>query len=68
MTGDDDCDDPDDIPARVVGVDGIDVRLLDSDTVGSEEMWSGYTDSDGYFDSGVFSWEGSEFDPDPDLV
>jgi len=67
-TGDGDCDDPGDIPATVVGVDGIDVRLLDDDTVGSEEMWSGYTDVDGYFDTGVFSWEGSEFDPDPDLV
>ncbi|UCE61311.1 MAG: hypothetical protein JSU63_06100, partial [Phycisphaerales bacterium] len=68
MTGDSDCNDPEDIPARVVGVDGIDVRLLDNDTVGSEEMWSGYTDPDGYFDTGVFNWEGSDFDPDPDLV
>jgi len=70
-TGDDpdgDCDDPWDIPARIVGVDGIDVRLLDNDTVGSEEMWSGYTDPDGYFDTQEFTWEGSDFDPDPDLV
>jgi len=70
-TGDEpdgDCDDPWDIPARIVGVDGIDVRLLDNDTVGSEEMWSGYTDKDGHFDTLEFNWEGSDFDPDPDLV
>jgi hypothetical protein len=68
MTGDGDCDDPEDIPARVVGVDGINVRLLDNDTVGSEEMWSGYTDPNGYFDTDEFIWEGSDPDPDPDLV
>jgi|GEM_PF-1508011 len=68
LTGDGDCDDPEDMPERMIGVDGLDVRLLDNDTVGSEEMWSGYTDVNGYFDTGVFTWEGSDFDPDPDLV
>jgi len=65
---DGDCNDPEDIPAATVGVDKIDVRILDNDTVGSEEMWSGHTDQNGYFDTGVFGWEGSVGDPEPDLV
>lgn len=49
-----------------VGVDRLDVRIWDSDLVGHETMWEGYTDTTGYFDTGWFSWD----DPDdpPDLV
>ncbi|MBN2561627.1 MAG: hypothetical protein JXQ75_11925 [Phycisphaerae bacterium] len=65
---DGDTDDPEDIPSATVGADNIDVRVRDNDTVGYEDMWSGYTDENGYFDTGEFSWEGSPTDPDPDLV
>ncbi|MBN2445151.1 MAG: hypothetical protein JXO22_00370 [Phycisphaerae bacterium] len=47
-----------------VGADRLDVRVWDSDTIGHEEMWSGYTDSTGYFDTGSFSWDDSGDDPD----
>ncbi len=49
-----------------VGVDRLDVRIWDSDTVGHETMWEGHTDTTGYFDTEWFSWEDSG-DP-PDLV
>jgi len=49
-----------------VGADRLDVRIWDSDTIGHETMWEGYTDSTGYFDTGSFSWDDSG-DP-PDLV
>ena len=61
---DGDCNDPEDIPARVVGADRIDVRVWDSDTIGHEEIWSGYTDAEGFFDTGVVDWVDSGDDPD----
>ncbi len=41
----------------VEGVDGIWVRVMDEDTVDSETIWSGYTDVNGYFDTGNISWD-----------
>ncbi len=49
-----------------VGADRLDVRVWDSDTIGHETMWEGYTDTTGYFDTDWFPWD--DPDDDPDLV
>ena len=63
---DGDCGDPEDMPERLVGADMIDVQIWDSDTIGHETIWSGYTDANGFFDTGVVDWD--DGDDDPDLV
>lgn len=51
------------------GVHGIWVEIMDDDGLTNDTVWSGYTDKDGYFDTGVFQW--SDCDPicetEPDL-
>ncbi len=61
---DGDFDDPEDIPPTLVGADTIDVRVLDEDDLDTEEMWSWYTDENGYFDTGAFSWDDGGDVPD----
>ncbi len=63
---DGDCDDPWDLPRRIVGVDSIYVEIWDSDTIGHETIWSGYTDENGYFVTPQIDWD--DGDDDPDLV
>ncbi|MFH1747890.1 MAG: S-layer family protein [Planctomycetota bacterium] len=49
-----------------VGADTIDVRVWDNDDVGHDVIWEGYTNSEGYFDTGVVT---PEDDPGgPDLI
>ncbi len=51
------------------GVDRIRVRIKDDDGAIDDTVWEGFTDTYGYFDTGVFSWE--DCDPlcenEPDL-
>ena len=47
------------------GVDTILVEVRDDDTIGHSVLWSGYTDSNGYFDTGVVDI--SDDDNEPDL-
>lgn len=70
MTGDGDLNDPEDIQPVVVGVDGMRVRVLDDDDIASETIWSGTTDVNGYFDTGVVQWDDCDVVgcDDPDLV
>ena len=63
MNGDGDMDDPDDIQPVTVGADNIWVRVWDEDLVGSSLIWEGFTDNDGYFDTGFAETD----DPEPDL-
>lgn len=67
---DGDLDDPEDIQPVTVGVDAIRIRVLDNDPVGTETIWSGFTDTQGYFDTGVVMWDDcDEFGCDaPDLI
>ncbi len=39
------------------GVDHIFVEVMDEDDITDETIWSGYTDQNGYFDSGNITWE-----------
>ncbi len=39
------------------GVDGIKVEVVDEDPVFDEVIWSGFTNPDGTFDSGMISWD-----------
>ena len=55
-------------PPATVGVDHIDVCILDNDPLDYEDMWCGETDENGYFDTQPFPWEGTITDPEPDLV
>jgi hypothetical protein len=54
---------------RTVGADHILVEVMDEDSDWDATIWSDYTDENGYFDSGVFTWEdcdllGCEEEPD----
>ncbi|MEK7756912.1 MAG: dockerin type I domain-containing protein [Planctomycetota bacterium] len=60
---DTDGDGVNDIPAQTVGVDRILVEIMDLDPIDDEVMWSGRTDSDGYFDVTI-NWDAWE---DPDI-
>ena len=49
-----------------VGADTLDVSVWDNDDIGHDVIWSGYTDVNGYFDTGVVT---PEDDPGgPDLI
>jgi len=73
---DGDFDDPGDVPPATIGGDSMRVILYDKDTFNSETIWTGSTDEEGYFDSGVVMWDDCEvialppfYDCDvPDLV
>ncbi len=57
-----------DIPAQTVGVDGIWFQIMDlDDDIYDEEMYSGHTDQDGYFDV-TLNWDDCDIvgcdDPD----
>lgn len=65
---DGDTTDPDDTPELIVGADMIDVRVIDNDPVSSEEMWSGFTDEHGYFDTGVLDADVDGDGSGPDLI
>ncbi|MCZ6697682.1 MAG: hypothetical protein O7D94_01975, partial [Planctomycetota bacterium] len=65
---DGDFDDPEDIPPVIVGADNIDVRIWDSDPVGHDEMWSGFTDENGYFVTPMLSTDVDGDGSGPDLV
>ncbi len=54
---DGDFNDPGDTPPVTVGADGLEVLVADQDTFGFELIWGGVTDEQGYFDSGVISWD-----------
>lgn len=46
------------------GVDTILVEVRDDDTIGHSVLWSGYTDSNGYFDTGVVDISADDNEPD----
>ncbi|MHC4697851.1 MAG: transthyretin-like family protein, partial [Planctomycetota bacterium] len=48
----------------IVGADNIDVRVWDNDDVGHDVILDGYTDRNGYFDSGVVTPEDDPGGPD----
>jgi alpha-tubulin suppressor-like RCC1 family protein len=52
----------------VLGVDGLRVRVMDEDTIDSEEIWSGQTDAQGHFNVTV-QWDDCDITgcDDPDL-
>jgi alpha-tubulin suppressor-like RCC1 family protein len=52
----------------VMGVDGLRVRIMDEDTFDSEEIWSGLTDPQGYFNVTV-NWDDCDISgcDDPDI-
>lgn len=56
-------------PTTVEGVDGIWVEIMDEDTIGSETIWSGTTDPNGYFDTGNINWDDCDITgcDDPDI-
>ncbi len=54
---DGDFDDPGDVPPRTLGVDYIRIRFIDDDDISSEVIWSGETDHNGFFDTGVVMWD-----------
>jgi len=67
---DGDFNDPGDTQPVVLGADQIDVRVLDDDDLDSETIWSGVTDEQGFFDTGVVMWDDCDAVgcDDPDLV
>ncbi len=54
---DGDFDDFGETPPMTVGGVGLTVQFLDQDLTGVETIWSGQTDDQGYFDSGVIMWD-----------
>ncbi len=67
---DGDTDDPGDVAPVDVGVDNVRVEFIDDDDIGSETIWTGTTDVNGFFDSGVVQWDDCDAVgcDDPDLV
>ena len=61
-----DCDDPWDIPERIVGADRIYFEVWDNDPVGHVTICWGYTDVNGYFATGTVDCE--DCDEEPDLI
>ncbi len=55
--GDGDFDDPGDVLPQTVGVDHIRIRFIDDDDISSETIWTGETDHNGFFDTGVVMWD-----------
>ncbi len=68
--GDGDFDDPGDVLPQTVGADHIHYRFIDDDDISSETIWSGETDHNGYFDTGVVMWDDCDISgcDTPDLV
>lgn len=52
-----------------VGVDRMWVEIIDEDDLSTETVWEGYTDRNGYFDTGEFQWDDCDAlgCDDPDL-
>ena len=69
---DGDFDDPEDTPPATVGGDSLRVHLQDVDFLNEQTIWSGSTDEQGYFDTGVVMWLDCDIFPlecdTPDLL
>ena len=52
------------------GVDAIWIEIVDDDDISSETIWSGYTDPEGYFDTGNVVWDDCDITgcDTPDIV